>query len=130
MTTKTEPAWLPHDGSGNCPVPKGHDVEIKWGDGSTERRSEHASSYVWKDWPNNPTMCITHYRDWTAFEQVKVASGMVLVPITMIQNIRAQLEPDRLIEQGRAMKGEIDRCPVRQMCRALDDMIPNTGEGA
>jgi hypothetical protein len=58
-----------------------------------------------------------------------IPKGMVLVPITMLENIRAQLEADRLIEQGRAMKGELTRCPVRQMCRALDDMIPNTGEG-
>lgn len=67
----------------------------------------------------------------TMIQQVAdIPKGMVLVPITMLENIRAQLEPDRLIEQGRAMKGEIMRCPVRQMCRALDDMIPQTGVGA
>jgi len=65
----------------------------------------------------------------TTQEKIYIPHGMVLVPITMLENIRAQLEPDRLIEQGRAMKGEIQRCPVRQMCRSLDEMIPNTGEG-
>ena len=66
----------------------------------------------------------------TIAEPLAIPPGMVLVPITMLENIRAQLEADRLIEQGRAMKGEVMRCPVRQMCRALDDMIPTTGEGA
>jgi hypothetical protein len=63
-------------------------------------------------------------------EAVYIPKGMVLAPITMLENIRAQLEADRLIEQGRAMKGEVTRCPVRQMCRSLDEMISNTGEGA
>lgn len=60
-----------------------------------------------------------------------IPKGMVLVPITMLQGVRNQLEADRLIEQGRAMKGEIHRCPVRQMCFVLDQMIENnTGEAA
>lgn len=48
---------------------------------------------------------------------------MVLVPVATLQIIRAQLEADRLIEQGRAMKGEIYRRPVRLMCSTLDGLI-------
>lgn len=62
--------------------------------------------------------------------ELDIPKGMVLVPVTILQSIRNQLEADRLIEQGRAMKGEVMRCPVRQMCRALDDMLPHTGEAA
>jgi len=67
--TPREPGWIKHNGSPVCPVPKGHDVEIRWGDGTTERRIEEASPSVWRDWPNQLHLCIVAYRDWTVFKE-------------------------------------------------------------
>lgn len=58
-----EPEWLPNPMTGECPVPNGHDVEVKLSSGVTGR-NKHP-----KDWSWQAGKFITHYRDWTAFNQ-------------------------------------------------------------
>lgn len=60
MQQASEPAWIEHDGSAVCPVPAGHDVEIR-NVGGMEGRHRRPTGLLWQH--------ITHYRDWTAFEQ-------------------------------------------------------------
>lgn len=63
------PEWIEWDDycTHECPVPAGHDVEVKLRDGKTERDSEPET---W-DWYNDPDYVadwnIVAYRDWTAF---------------------------------------------------------------
>jgi len=61
-----EPKWLPNPMTGKCPVPDGHDVEVKFANGET-CRDDGPESWHWENISGNET--ITHYRDWTAFNQ-------------------------------------------------------------
>lgn len=45
------------------------------------------------------------------------------VPTELLRDIREHLEADRLIELGRAMRREVDRCPIRQMCKKIDEIV-------
>lgn len=69
----SEPAWIEHDGSAVCPVPAGHDVEVRFRGGHTERDTE-PEVWLWRDQGNFP---ITHYRDWTAWEQQQASKDDV-----------------------------------------------------
>lgn len=66
MLKKNEPDWIEHDGSSECPVPAGHDVEVEYNWGKTYR----CDNPELRDWTR-----ITHYRDWTAFEQQQASAG-------------------------------------------------------
>ena len=67
MLKKNEPDWIKHDGSSECPVPAGHDVERKyWPDDHNPSRSNKPEMANW--------VYITHYRDWTAFEQQQASA--------------------------------------------------------
>lgn len=68
MLKKNEPDWIEHDGSSECPVPAGHDVEVEYSWGKTYR----CDNPELRNWPR-----ITHYRDWTAFEQQRTSAGEV-----------------------------------------------------
>jgi hypothetical protein len=68
MLKKNEPDWIEHDGSSECPVPAGHDVEVEYSWGKTYR----CDNPELRNWPR-----ITHYRDWTAFEQQQASAGEV-----------------------------------------------------
>ena len=58
-----EPEWLPNPMTGECPVPDGHDVEAKRADGEIIHLVTH--------WGDIGERSVTHYRDWTAFNQQK-----------------------------------------------------------
>jgi hypothetical protein len=61
-----EPEWISNPMIGECPVPDGHDVEVKFRDGTTIRdKSPHL--WVWRDASDFDD--IIEYRDWTAFYQ-------------------------------------------------------------
>ena len=68
MLKKNEPDWIEHDGSSECPVPAGHDVEVEYNWGKTYR----CDNPELRDWTR-----VTHYRDWTAFEQQQTSAGEV-----------------------------------------------------
>jgi hypothetical protein len=62
---KTEPEWVDNLGTGVCPVPADHIVEVRLRKGLFRR--DHASSFRW-----DLLDCfddILSFRDWTAFEQ-------------------------------------------------------------
>jgi hypothetical protein len=61
-----EPEWQPNPMTGECPVPDGHDVEVKFPNGN-EKRDNYPGDYCWGEIGN--LLAITHYRDWTAFNQ-------------------------------------------------------------
>lgn len=65
MLKKNEPDWIKHDGSDVCPVPAGHDVEVEYNWGKPFR----CKNPELRDWTR-----ITHYRDWTAFEQQQASA--------------------------------------------------------
>lgn len=56
-----EPEWLPNPMTGECPVPDGNDVEAKRADGEIIHCVTH--------WGDIGERSVTHYRDWTAFNQ-------------------------------------------------------------
>lgn len=60
-----EPEWLPNPMTGECPVPDGHDVEVMLANEETIR---NANPDRWH-WKYIGDTAITHYRDWTAFNQ-------------------------------------------------------------
>jgi hypothetical protein len=60
-----EPKWLPNPMTGECPVPDGHDVEVKLANGETIR---NANPDRWH-WKYIGDIAITHFRDWTDFNQ-------------------------------------------------------------
>lgn len=64
MTDK--PKWIEHDGSAVCPVPAGHDVEVRFRDAPSDRDRD-PQGWTWEDAYGDCS--ITHYRDWTAFKQ-------------------------------------------------------------
>lgn len=82
----SEPAWIEHDGSSECPVPAGHDVERKyWPDDHDPSRSNKPEMADW--------VYITHYRDWTAFEQQEYrAKAQARRPLQPLQPL-AESEP-------------------------------------
>lgn len=59
-----EPEWLPNPMTGECPVPYGHDVEIKF-ESSAKCRDDSPEDWGWGQGIGE----ITHYRDWTIFNQ-------------------------------------------------------------
>ena len=59
-----EPEWLPNPMTGECPVPDGHDVEIKF-ENSAKCRDDSPEYWGWGQGIGE----ITHYRDWTSFNQ-------------------------------------------------------------
>ncbi len=61
-----EPKWIPNPMTGKCPVPCGNDVEFK----IDERcyRDNNPEDY---NWYKQSSGTITHYRDWTLFNQQK-----------------------------------------------------------
>lgn len=61
-----EPEWLPNPMTGECPVPDGHDVDVKLRDGLIINGA-NASNCRWKH--GGIGSDITHYRAWTAFNQ-------------------------------------------------------------
>lgn len=63
MTNPTEPPWLPNPCTGECPVPAGHDCEVKFADGYKWRC---VSPEEW-GWGDRGGGTVTHYRDWTAW---------------------------------------------------------------
>lgn len=72
------PEWIKWDAycTHECPVPSGHDVEVRWRDG-TLSRDEMPEDW---NWYNNPRskkeVDIIAYRDWTAFyEQQKAGDA-------------------------------------------------------
>lgn len=70
-----EPEWIEHDGSAVCPVPAGHDVEVRFGDSFADR-DKKPESWAW-GWGNSEPAglrLITHYRDWTAWEQQQASA--------------------------------------------------------
>lgn len=65
-STDLEPEWVPNPMTGECPIPDGHDVELKFPTGETQRNNCPEAWY----WDSNlDSLAITHYRDWTAFNQ-------------------------------------------------------------
>lgn len=60
-----EPEWLPNPMTGECPVPDGNDVEVKLANGEIIR---NANPDRWH-WKYIGDIAITHFRDWTAFNQ-------------------------------------------------------------
>lgn len=68
MLKKNEPDWIEHHLSPVCPVPAGHDVEVEYNWGKTYR----CDNPELRDWTR-----VTHYRDWTAFEQQQASAGEV-----------------------------------------------------
>ena len=96
-----EPAWIDHDGSGVCPVPDGHDVERKYAKtGFAFRDSAPEQGIVWRK--------VTHYRDWTAFEQQQAQ-----VPEWAIRRARYLLEK----EQGLGIAGHVNRAFARYIAQ-------------
>lgn len=67
-----EPAWIEHDGSAVCPVPAGHDVEVRFRGMSGGRDN---CPEIWRWSRHNNATDITHYRDWTAWEQSKMTKA-------------------------------------------------------
>ena len=67
-----EPEWKEHDGSAVCPVPAGHDVEMKL---RNLRGSLRGSPEVMRWEHENVGGDITHYRDWSAWEQSKMTKA-------------------------------------------------------
>ena len=62
---KTEPDWVEHDGSAECPVPEGHDVEMRLRNG---RKGRDKTQEDWPRWDHvGADVDIIAYRDWTAF---------------------------------------------------------------
>lgn len=55
-----EPEWLPNPMTGECPVPYGNDVEVRFLEGAMKRNQRPE---VWR-WAR-----VANYRDWTAFNQ-------------------------------------------------------------
>ena len=75
-----EPEWIEHDGSADCPVPAGHDVEVRFTDQCTDRDRE-PEDWTWE----RRGYYITHYRDWTAWEQQQASAEVpetVTVPLS------------------------------------------------
>ena len=62
-----EPEWLPNPMTGECPVPDGHDVDVKFENGLKDR----GCPLQWNWRKGNRINAITFYRDWTAFNQQK-----------------------------------------------------------
>lgn len=62
-----EPDWIEHDGSAVCPVPAGHNVEVRFRDGTACSEPDIAQHWYWRH--DGGKADITHYRDWTVFEQ-------------------------------------------------------------
>lgn len=60
-----EPEWLPNPMTGECPVPDGNDVEIML---KNNERNRDDDPEGW-NWGAIGDGAITHYRDWTAFNQ-------------------------------------------------------------
>jgi len=61
-----EPEWLPNPMTGECPVPYGHDVEVRL-ESNSIGRSRNPEEYCWGE--IGSLLAITHYRDWTLFNQ-------------------------------------------------------------
>ena len=64
-----QPEWIEWDVKfdGDCPVPDGHDVEVRFLDGETER-NDMPEEWNWYNTPKHVTdLDIVAYRDWTAF---------------------------------------------------------------
>lgn len=68
-----EPEWLPNPMTGECPVPDGHDVEVMF-DYEETCRDEGPESWNWRQLKPSEGNVITHYRDWTAFNQQQAQS--------------------------------------------------------
>lgn len=80
-----EPPWIKHDRSRVCPVPAGHDVEVRY-----EPHRWHKASWTWRgdDPERNPYWnVITHYRDWTAWEQSKMTKADDVLKVTQIEDL-------------------------------------------
>jgi hypothetical protein len=61
-----EPEWLPNPMTGECPVPNGNDVELRFKNKKTSRSTK---SHLF-DWgPFGLGFSVQSYRDWTAFNQ-------------------------------------------------------------
>ncbi|HEY9814849.1 MAG TPA: hypothetical protein V6D20_03450, partial [Candidatus Obscuribacterales bacterium] len=61
------PEWVEWSG-GECPVPQGNDVEVKFLDGQIHR-DRQPEGWAWN--AREVSCIIEKYRDWTAWEQSK-----------------------------------------------------------
>lgn len=67
-----EPKWQKNPGTGECPVPAGHDVELKLRDGDKFRTTDHRLGR-WEI--TNQPDDIVEYRDWTDFKHEQFEKG-------------------------------------------------------
>ena len=138
-----EPEWIEHDGSAVCPVPAGHDVELKYRNGDIRRTDE--AQHLAYDWDHGcmdmPQHDITHYRDWSAWEQSKMTKADdVPEDVAVEYEDQAYVEGVRdladMIRQARAVNWlavafVLDDCAamIEKLARSVT-LDPKAGEGA
>lgn len=108
---KTEPWWIQHNGSAECPVPEGHTVELLFKDGGSivDNKPEQ-----WKWGTTGSDSDITHYRDWTAHNAMFPPE-----PLAKDMTLREWYEGQALV--GFIVRNVFD--PVTEAKRVADHMM-------